>query len=428
MEQILFIVTFGAVSVFLFYKACKKQTDELCDEIRQEQIRPFDSVRNWDLEVRYLNCIHTPEGKAEVEAECLEVFSELPSWGNVKRWDPLEYDEREAFWAPQYPEWIAKEGERDNELARNRYALRNVHREVAMCVFMANRGCLPQSGLNCCGYEFEAERCGARTSADVTMFASMQKEFLLWVCGKIRSYDIDANLLCHIRPYPPNNDNKEYAYDFDEKTDVRNHPRGTLSFTWEPFVRHMPKRKISEKQLCKRAASVGETNYMIALPSKAQMEMFANVSKDAMLWKYRRGIATISQDENSSHSCVNLSGRGWTVSTSTIGRETKNSETRFSPAFYLPEAYVKEMRPKVGGVYPIGTLYMAGKPVPVAKALNGAEYVEDYIPDSKLEIRVPMDDVNYKILACYIGDGFFISVYNILKNISYEDILWALTV
>ena len=74
----------------------------------------------------------------------------------------------------------------------------------------------------------------------------------------------------------------------------------------------------------------------------------------------------------------------------------------------------------------IGTLYMGGRPVKVPQDPTYNGDIVNYIPDSKLEMRPPLDDVAYQVTGFCVSNGIVVADRVLLKNISYNDIVTAI--
>lgn len=97
----------------------------------------------------------------------------------------------------------------------------------------------------------------------------------------------------------------------------------------------------------------------------------------------------------------------------------------FRPAFdcTTPKELPKDL--KRGDIIVIGSLYMNGKPVRIQQQFEDKR-VAHYLKDAKLEIRDELDLPNSSVWAIYIGDGVFVCDRPVLRDISYDDIEFAL--
>lgn len=91
----------------------------------------------------------------------------------------------------------------------------------------------------------------------------------------------------------------------------------------------------------------------------------------------------------------------------------------------VPEQIRDSVSP-YGGITVIGTLYMGDKPVRVPQNPTKDGDIENYVPNTKLEMREAMDDPAYMVMGIRDGNRFYAD-RPLLKNVSYLDLVIALS-
>ena len=187
-----FVVTIGIIwlSGKLFVEKLDRAEKEYdfnkAYEAYKEKESRFDAtMTDNELNYWYDDYVKSDEGAKAIEAECLAVFATLPSWKNVKSWNPLYYDEYKASWIPhQY----------DKKRMKKIYGnLHMLHAKLARTIYFANRGKVAYGWGGMGGEAFWDY--GEYTHADEESHIQMGKEIAIWHREKLKDYTDEDYLL-----------------------------------------------------------------------------------------------------------------------------------------------------------------------------------------------------------------------------------------
>ncbi len=73
----------------------------------------------------------------------------------------------------------------------------------------------------------------------------------------------------------------------------------------------------------------------------------------------------------------------------------------------------------------VGTMYMNDAPIKIPRNPTRYGDTQEYIPGASLELRSALQDADYQVMAIKVGDAF-VADRNLLKSISYDDIINAI--